>query len=51
MASNSRGILVFDELEKTKSHILIDQAHTYFKETQTGRTRARLVDSRTVFCS
>ena len=38
-----QGILVFDELEKTKSHILIDQAHTYFKETQTGRTRARLV--------
>jgi hypothetical protein len=38
-----QGILVFDELEKSKSHILIDQAHRYFKETVTGRHRASLV--------
>jgi Protein of unknown function (DUF3800) len=35
-----QGILVFDELEKTKSHLLIDQAHRYFKDTATGRLRA-----------
>jgi hypothetical protein len=38
-----QGILVFDELEKTKSHLLIDQAHRYFKETATGRHRATLI--------
>jgi hypothetical protein len=38
-----QGILVFDELEKTKSHLLIDQAHKYFKDTATGRHRATLI--------
>ncbi len=38
-----QGIVVFDELEKTKSHILIDQSHRYFKETAIGRHRANLV--------
>ena len=38
-----QGILVFDELEKSKSHILIDQAHRYFKATATGRARASLI--------
>ncbi len=37
------GIIVFDELEKSKSHILIDQAHRYFKETATGRLRGTLI--------
>jgi hypothetical protein len=37
------GALVFDELEKSRSHILIDQAHRYFKETATGRQRASLI--------
>ena len=37
------GILVFDELEKSRSHILLDQAHRYFKETEIGRLRASLV--------
>lgn len=37
------GIIVFDELEKSKSHILIDQTHKYFKETATGRHRASLI--------
>ncbi|MGE3144010.1 MAG: DUF3800 domain-containing protein [Pseudorhodoplanes sp.] len=38
-----QGILVFDELDKSKSHILIDQAHRYFKETAIGRHRAQLI--------
>jgi hypothetical protein len=38
-----RGIIVFDELDKSRSHILIDQAHRYFKETATGRARASLI--------
>ena len=38
-----RGIIVFDELEKSRSHILIDQAHRYFKDTATGRQRAALI--------
>lgn len=37
------GILVFDELEKSRSHLLIDQAHRYFKDTATGRHRATLI--------
>jgi hypothetical protein len=37
------GIIVFDELEKTKGHLLVDQAHRYFKETATGRQRASLI--------
>jgi hypothetical protein len=38
-----QGILVFDELEKSRSHLLIDQAHRYFKDTATGRHRATLI--------
>jgi hypothetical protein len=38
-----RGIIVFDELEKSQSHILIDQSHRYFKDTATGRARASLI--------
>jgi hypothetical protein len=38
-----RGIIVFDELEKSQSHILVDQAHRYFKDTATGRSRASLI--------
>jgi Protein of unknown function (DUF3800) len=38
-----QGVLVFDELEKAKSHLLIEQAHRYFKETATGRHRATLI--------
>jgi hypothetical protein len=39
---SEHGILVFDELEKSKSHILIDQASQYFSQTATGRQRASL---------
>lgn len=38
-----QGIIVFDELEKSKSHILIDQTHRYFKETAIGRHRSSLI--------
>jgi len=38
-----QGILIFDELEKSRSHLLIDQAHRYFEETAVGRQRASLV--------
>ena len=37
------GVIVFDELEKTKSHLLIDQAYRYFRDTAVGRQRARLI--------
>lgn len=40
---SQQGIIVFDELEKSKSHLLIDQTHRYFKETATGRHRASLI--------
>jgi hypothetical protein len=38
-----QGIVVFDELDKSKSHILIDQAHKYFKDTAIGRHRSELI--------
>jgi hypothetical protein len=38
-----QGVIVFDELEKSRSHILIEQSHKYFKETAIGRRRANLV--------
>jgi hypothetical protein len=37
------GIIVFDELEKAQSHLLIGQCHTYFKDTAIGRHRASLI--------
>lgn len=37
------GIIVFDELEKTKSHLLISQIENYFKKTIKGRTRSSLI--------
>lgn len=37
------GIIVFDELEKSRSHILVDQCARYFRDTATGRSRAGLV--------
>jgi hypothetical protein len=38
--SNAAGIIVFDELEKSKSHILVGQMDSYFKKTAKGRQRA-----------
>jgi hypothetical protein len=37
------GIIVFDELEKSKSHLLVEQAHRYFQESAIGRQRASLI--------
>ena len=42
-APQEQGIIVFDELEKAQSHILIEQSHKYFKDTAIGRRRASLV--------
>lgn len=39
----SLGIVVFDELERVQSHILIEQMSRYFLETRKGRTRAARV--------
>jgi hypothetical protein len=35
-----RGLIVFDELEKSQSHILVHQMAAYFLGTQTGRYRS-----------
>jgi hypothetical protein len=37
------GVIVFDELEKTKSHLLVEQTHRYFQESAIGRQRASLI--------
>lgn len=42
-AAREQGIVVFDELEKSKSHLLIDQMHRYFTETATGQYRANRI--------
>ena len=39
-AGVEQGVVVFDELEKSQSHILIDQMHRYFVGTAMGRHRA-----------
>ena len=39
-AAEEQGIVVFDELEKSQSHLLIDQMHRYFSETTVGQQRA-----------
>lgn len=36
----SMGIIVFDELEKSRSHILVGQMDRYFKHTAKGRRRS-----------
>ena len=38
-----RGIVVFDELDKSASHLLLDQMDKYFKKTSKGRIRANLI--------
>ena len=39
-APEEQGIVVFDELEKSQSHLLIGQMQRYFAETAIGRHRA-----------
>ncbi|MEX2589236.1 MAG: DUF3800 domain-containing protein [Chitinophagales bacterium] len=38
-----QGIVVFDELEKSKSHVLVSELENYFKRTRKGRQRSGLV--------
>lgn len=38
-----RGIVVFDELDKSASHLLLGQMDRYFKRTAKGRSRASLI--------
>lgn len=38
--SDEQGIVVFDELERSRSHLLIDQMRWYFVETRKGQRRA-----------
>jgi len=40
IGGDSRGIVVFDELDKSASHILLTQMDKYFKNTIKGRTRS-----------
>lgn len=37
------GYLVFDELDKSASHVLLNQVAQYFLRTRNGRTRSRLI--------
>ena len=41
--NEQNGIVVFDELDKTQSHILIGQMEAYFKKTEKGKLRANLI--------
>lgn len=41
--TDDQGIIVFDELEKSQSHILVSQLENYFKKTSKGRQRSGLV--------
>jgi hypothetical protein len=38
-----QGIIVFDEIAKAQSHLLVNQASEYFKTTATGRLRSNLI--------
>ena len=40
---NPRGIVVFDELDKSASHLLLTQMDKYFKSTEKGRSRSNLI--------
>lgn len=37
------GVIVFDELEKSQSHILFEQMGAYFKDTRRGQERAKRI--------
>jgi hypothetical protein len=41
--ANARGLIVFDELEKSQAHILLQQMAAYFLGTANGRFRSSLV--------
>ena len=39
-ADHERGLVIFDEIERSRAHILVDQLSAYFIDTRTGRTRS-----------
>ena len=41
--ADEQGIVVFDEFEKSHSHLLIDQMHRYFAVTGVGRHRSNRI--------
>lgn len=41
--TKEQGVIVFDELEQSRSHVLASQLENYFKKTAKGRLRAELV--------
>jgi hypothetical protein len=41
--NDAMGYLVFDERDKSESHLLLSQVGQYFIKTQNGRTRSRLI--------
>jgi len=43
IGSDASGIIVFDELDRSQSHILLDQMDSYFKKTQKGQQRSSLI--------
>ena len=43
LRTRERGLIVFDELDKSQSHILLHQMAAYFLGTQTGRYRSSLI--------
>jgi len=40
---SSQGLIVFDELEKAKARLLIDQVSNYFTKTAKGRERSQRI--------
>ncbi|MES2445194.1 MAG: DUF3800 domain-containing protein [Pseudomonadota bacterium] len=43
MPNDPMGYLVFDELDRSQCHILLNQVSNYFVKTRNGRTRSRLI--------
>lgn len=41
--ATSSGIIVFDELERSQSHLLVNQTDRYFKFTANGKQRSSLI--------
>jgi Protein of unknown function (DUF3800) len=40
MDPHAQGVIVFDELEKSQSHLLVEQMDSYFKRSANGRQRS-----------
>lgn len=41
--AGQQGLVVFDEIERSRSHLLLDQMHRYFLDTAVGKMRAARV--------